>query len=148
MSMRMSTRGRYGLRVMLELAMRHGSGPVMMSAIARSQDISRKYMHGLLTSLKAAGLVQSVRGVGGGYVLALPPSRIRASEVVEALEGPCSPVACIRDSSLCERAGLCATRDVWQEVGKAIEGVLSGITLEELASRQRAKHAEPAMYHI
>ena len=146
--MNISTKGRYGLRVMLELAIRYGSGPVTMGAIEQSQGISRKYMHTLLTSLKAAGLVQSVRGVGGGYVLALPPSRVRLSEVVEALEGPCSLVACVRDSTICERTDYCATRDVWRDVGEAVEEVLSEITLELLASRQRTKLIQPVMYYI
>ena len=146
--MEISTKGRYGLRVMLELAIRYGSGPVTMGAIEQSQGISRKYMHTLLTSLKAAGLVQSTRGVGGGYVLALPPSQIHLSEVVEALEGPCSIVECVRDSTLCERTDYCATRDVWRDVGVAIKEVLSEVTLEQLASKQRAKLVQSAMYHI
>jgi Rrf2 family protein len=146
--MKMSTKGRYGLRVMLELALRHGSGPIMMSVIAQSQDISRKYIHSLLTSLKAAGLVRSVRGAGGGYVLATDPSKILLSDVVQALEGAFFPVDCVGDRSLCDRSDFCVTREVWSELGSAIEKVLSKMTLEQLASKQRAKLTERLMYHI
>jgi Rrf2 family protein len=146
--MKMSTKGRYGLRVMLELALRHGSGPIMMSVIAQSQDISRKYIHSLLTSLKAAGLVRSVRGAGGGYVLATEPSKILLSDVVQALEGAFFPVDCVGDSTLCDRSDFCVTREVWSELGIAIEKVLSKMTLEQLASKQRAKLTERLMFHI
>jgi len=146
--MRISTKGRYGLRVMLELALRHGQGPVMMSTLATSQNISRKYLHSLLTSLKAVGLVRSVRGAGGGYVLALEPSEIRVAQVVQALEGSLLPVECAKDGSVCERSETCAAHDVWEELGRAMEKVLSGITLKELAVRQSAKLRQGDMYYI
>jgi Rrf2 family protein len=146
--MRISTKGRYGLRVMLELTLRHGNGPVMMSALAASQNISRKYLHSLLTSLKAVGLVRSVRGAGGGYVLAHEPADIKVSQVVQALEGSLLPVECTKDSSICERSETCAAHDVWEELGRAMERVLSGITLADLAARQGAKLSQATMYYI
>ena len=79
-AMRISTRGRYGLRAMFELARSFGGAPVLMSAVAERQDLSRKYLHALLTTLKSAGLVRSVRGAGGGFLLARPPAEIRISE--------------------------------------------------------------------
>jgi Rrf2 family protein len=146
--MRITTKGRYGLRIMLELAVRYGGGPVTMSDIELSQGISRKYMHALLSRLKAAGLVNAVRGSGGGYLLAVPPSRIRLSDVVEALEGPFSVVGCVEDNALCERTEYCATREVWRDVSEAVRDVLSEITLEQLAARQNAKRDRSVMYHI
>lgn len=146
--MKMSTKGRYGLRVMLELTLRHGSGPVMMSTIAESQDISRKYIHSLLTSLKAAGLVRAVRGAGGGYILAREPQKILLSDVVRALEGAFFPVDCVGDLALCERAEYCVTREVWRDLGEAIEGVLKKTNLEQLANRHKTMLTERQMYHI
>lgn len=146
--MRVSTKGRYGLRVMLELAIRHGSGPIMMSTIAESQDISRKYIHNLLTSLKAAGLVRAVRGAGGGYVLSRQPNEILLSDVVRALEGAFFPVDCVGDQSLCARAEFCVTREVWRDLGEAVEGVLKKTNLEQLANRHKAMLTERQMYHI
>ncbi|HUU00063.1 MAG TPA: Rrf2 family transcriptional regulator [Myxococcota bacterium] len=146
--MRVSTKGRYGLRVMIELALRNGQGPVVMGKIAKSQGISRKYMHSLLTSLKSAGLVHSVRGASGGYVLAELPEKITAGEVVKALEGPFALVDCVTDSSVCDRVDSCVTREVWKQVGEAAEKVLSDITIGQLAERQRAVHPQDAMYYI
>ncbi len=146
--MRVSTRGRYGLRVMIELALRNGQGPVVMGEIAKSQGISRKYLHSLLTSLKSAGLVHSVRGAGGGYVLAALPENITAGEVVKALEGPFALVDCVTDSSVCSRVDSCVTREVWQKMGEAAEKVLSDITIGQLAERKRAVHPQDAMYYI
>jgi Rrf2 family transcriptional regulator, cysteine metabolism repressor len=146
--MRVSTKGRYGLRVMIELALRNGRGPVVMGEIAKSQGISRKYLHSLLTSLKSAGLVHSVRGAGGGYILAVPPEKITAGEVVKALEGPFALVDCVTDSSICNRVDNCVTREVWKEVGAAAEKVLSDVTIGQLAERQRAIQPQDAMYYI
>ena len=86
--MQISTRGRYGLRAMFELARGFGQDPLLMSTVAERQGLSRKYLHTLLTTLKTAGLVRSVRGAGGGFVLARPPAEIKLSEVITALEGP------------------------------------------------------------
>jgi Rrf2 family protein len=140
--MKMSTKGRYGLRVMAELAGRYGQGPVPADVIARNQDISGKYIHLLVMVLRSAGLVRSVRGPGGGYELARKPSSITALDVVSALEGSSAPAECVTDAEYCPRAGRCATRDVWRDVSSAVDGVLSGITLEQLSARQRAMSDE------
>lgn len=146
--MKMSTKGRYGIRVMMELAGHYGLGPTSVAAIARSQGISGKYIHLLVMGLRSAGLVRTVRGPGGGYELAKAPSSITALDVVSALEGRSVPVECVADASSCPRAGRCAARDVWCEVASAVDGVLSGLTLEQLAARQRAKVEEPVSYCI
>ena len=146
--MKLSTRGRYGLRAMFELALSFEKGPILMKTIAENQDISHKYLHALLTSLKSAGLVRNIRGLGGGYLLTKPPSEIRISEVVGILEGSLSPVECVRDKSLCKRADLCVARDVWCDLGETIENMLSGLTLYDLIARMKKKEAEPQMYYI
>ena len=130
--MRVSTKGRYGLRAMFELAQCFGERPVLMSTIAAKQDLTRKHLHALLTSLKSAGLVRSVRGPGGGFVLTRSPDQIRLSEILHALEGPLSLVHCVADRRSCDRANRCAARGVWQELSGAIEEVLDNITLADM----------------
>jgi Rrf2 family protein len=132
--MRISTRGRYGLRAMLELARSFGEAPVLMSAIAARQGLSRKHLHTLLTSLKSAGLVRSVRGPGGGFVLSRSPDRIRLSEILHALEGPLSLVHCVADKRECERSNGCPAHNVWQQLSKTIESTLDSVTLKDLVS--------------
>ena len=146
--MKMSTKGRYGLRVMIELASHFGRGPMLVDAIAKSQGISSKYIHVLVTGLKSAGLVRAVRGPNGGYELTRSPSRITALEVVSTLEGRSAPVECVENDSSCPRAGRCAARDVWCEVASAVDGVLASLTLDQLATKQQAKQEEPATYQI
>lgn len=146
--MKMSTKGRYGLRVMMELAGHYGRGPMPTDAIARNQGISGKYIHLLVMGLRSAGLVRTVRGPSGGYELSKAPASITALDVVSALEGRSAPVECVADATSCTRAGRCAARDVWCDVASAVDGVLSALTLEQLAARQRAKAAEPLVYSI
>lgn len=140
--MRMSTRGRYGLRVMMELAAHYGRGPVPVETIARNQEISGKYIHTLALGLKSAGLVRAVRGPSGGYELARDPSTITALEAVSALEGQLAPVECVADSSVCPRAPRCAAHDLWRSVKSAVDGVLSGLTLKDLAMEARSKQGK------
>ncbi len=146
--MKISTRGRYGLRAMLELAQNFEEGPVSIGTIAERQEISMKYLHTLLTALKTGGLVHSVRGAGGGYSLNRPPSDIKVSEVVRVLEGSLSPVECVNDKGLCKRADRCVAREVWIDLGVAIETLLSGLTLGDLLVRIKEKEAVPQMYFI
>jgi Rrf2 family cysteine metabolism transcriptional repressor len=141
--MKMSTRGRYGLRAMLELARCYGDAPVLMGTLAEREEISRKYLHTLLTGLRSAGLVNSIRGARGGFVLARHPSEIKLSEVLHALEGPLSLVDCVGDKSTCDRAGHCVARGVWQELSEAIAGVLDSVTLQGLIAPDTRLCTEP-----
>ena len=141
--MRMSTRGRYGLRAMFELARAFGQAPLLMSTVAERQGLSRKYLHALLTTLKSAGLVRSVRGTGGGFVLTRPPAEIRLSEVLRVLEGPFSLVDCVADKRVCNRVNRCPARDVWQELAGAVEGALHNVTLEDLAAPEGKSCSRP-----
>ncbi|MBF0501001.1 MAG: Rrf2 family transcriptional regulator [Candidatus Riflebacteria bacterium] len=146
--MKISTKGRYGLRVVLELTAQHNRGPILVENISKSQAISGKYIRVLVGGLKSAGLVRAVRGPNGGYELARNPADITVLDVVRALEGKTVPVKCVEDVNSCPRAQFCAARDMWCEVAAAIDGVLSGLTMEQLAIRQRAKQEEPVMYCI
>jgi len=133
---------------MLELARFYGGGPLLMRAISEKHGISRKYLHALLTNLKAAGLVRSVRGAGGGYVLSRAPATIHVSEVVRVLEGSLSPAECVEDHTLCERSGDCVALSLWAKVNEAIEQVLGNITLSDMLQQESEMKPAPATYDI
>jgi len=137
--MRITTRGRYGLRAMIELARHRGPTPLMMGEIARALGISRKYLHAQLRSLKDEGLVTSVRGSAGGYHLTRPASEITVAEIISALEGCDSLVDCVEDPEACDRCNECITRGLWRDLGKVIQSYLSGITLQDLAARKSSR---------
>lgn len=130
--LKLSTKGRYGVRAMFELALSYGQGPILMGKIAEEQGLSRKYLHALLTSLKKSGLVTSVRGARGGYMLAKPPREIVLSEIVESLEGPLSIVHCVRDRERCPRADDCSVQPLWEVLNTALEQTLNRFTLADL----------------
>ncbi|MCP4676690.1 MAG: Rrf2 family transcriptional regulator [Deltaproteobacteria bacterium] len=134
--LKLSTKGRYGLRAMIDLAHAHGESPVLMGDIAKRQGFSRKYLHALLTSLKDAGLVQARRGAKGGYLLAKEPFEIQVSEIFEALEGKMSIVDCLTETDTCERVDECETRDMWNALNNALIGVLKGTTLADLTKKK------------
>ena len=135
--LKLSTKGRYGLRAMIDLAEYYNEGPVLMSAIAERQDVSRKYLHALLTSLKEAGFVKSRRGAKGGYLLAKKPSSIRVSDVFEALEGTLVIIDCLDEADTCSRSSHCVARDMWKDVNTAMVDVLKGVTLADLAKKSK-----------
>ena len=137
--MKLSTKGRYGARFMVDLAVHYGEGPVLLKDVAGRQELSEKYLGHLVPPLKTAGLVSSSRGAHGGYCLARHPSEITLAEVVEAVEGPLVIVECVKAPDVCTRAATCVTRDVWSEVASTIQGVLGSITLETMASRHNEK---------
>ena len=132
--LKMSTKGRYGLRAMIDLAEAYNEDhtPVMMGEIAKRQDFSRKYLHALLTSLKQAGLVQAIRGAKGGYHLARHPSTIKISDILVALEGNLSIVDCVYEDSKCARRQSCRARQVWEDLNRSIFNLLNDVTLNHL----------------
>lgn len=146
--MKISTRGRYGLRIMLELALRHGADPVMADVIAANQHISANYIHVLIRELRTAGLVVATRGPNGGYNLARSPQMISVLEITSALEGRTEIVDCVVRRQNCSMPGFCAANTVWQRVNQAIEDTLKNITLEQLVLTQRERHDEPADFQI
>lgn len=133
---------------MMDLARNFGNGPVLMQTIADNQGISRKYLHALLTLLKAKGLVRSVRGAGGGYVLARPPAKIKVREIVEVLEGTLAVSECSVDPSSCPRASHCVGSELWSEINQAIINILDKITVEDLIKSANKKERDNAMFHI
>jgi len=139
--MKLSTKARYGTRAMLDLAPHYGQGLILVKDIARRQQISELYSEHLLMLLKAAGMVRSIRGARGGYTLAVPPSQISVSDIVQALEGSVAPVDCVDDPEVCPQADMCVPRDFWTEMKKAVNGVLESTTLQDLVQRQVEKEA-------
>jgi len=147
--MKISTKGRYGTRALLELALHRGEKPVLLRDIARRQQISLPYLEHLISPLIAGGIVRSTKGPRGGISLAKTPGEIKLSEVIQLLEGSLAPVECVNNPSACSRSAFCVTRDVWGELKKAANGVLESTTLQDLVERQRKKRQpEPAMYYI
>ncbi|MBM3958011.1 MAG: Rrf2 family transcriptional regulator [Gemmatimonadetes bacterium] len=146
--MKLSTKGRYGTRAMLDLALNRDGGPVSSKDIAERQDLSRGYLEQLLLRLASRGLVRPVRGRGGGFVLSKEPSQITLAEIVEALEGPIDVVECAEGPAVCDRASYCVTREVWAGVSDAITRHLSGITLAEMAKLQSEKEHAGAMTYV
>ena len=147
--MKLSTKARYGMRAMLDLALHRGRGPVLVKGIAKRQEISENYLEHLVLSLKAAGLVNSTRGARGGYSVAKPPARIKLIDVIQALEGSLSLVECVNAPRVCHRANSCVTRDIWSEMALAMKDVLKSTTLQDLVERQKEKEGQGAtMYFI
>jgi len=138
--MKLSTRTRYGIRAILELAKNDGNRPLQIKMIAQRQDISVKYLEQLMTILKSAGFVRSIRGSKGGYLLARAPNEIRLNEVFNCLEGLVTTVECVRDSNYCQRTTDCVTRQVWTQVQNAIKNVLQSITLQDLVDKTKGEH--------
>ena len=137
--MKISTRGRYALRLMLDIALTGGRGPVSLRDVAQRQDISDKYLEQIITPLGRAGLVRSVRGAGGGYLLTRKPEEYTVGEILRVLEGSLAPVGCAEDKSCCGRAAQCVTQEVWEQIAAAVAGVVDHITLADLMARDKAK---------
>ncbi len=141
--MSFSTRGRYGTRAMLELALNYRKGPVSLKNVAKRQEISQKYLDQLGYVSQDDWLGKEYPwGSRGGYVLARSPTQIKLSEVIGALDGPILSVDCLDDPSACNRVSSCAVREVWEEARQAINNVLESTTLQDLADRQRRKYPE------
>ncbi len=130
--MKLSTKSRYGTRLMAELANHYKKGPVSVGEISRRQDISVKYLEQLIIPLKKAGLIKSTRGPKGGYSLTKSPDEITIGEIVEILEGGVEFSKCLRDPGRCERTKSCATRRVWEEATEAVYEKLNSVTLSAL----------------
>ncbi len=147
--MKLSTRGRYGLRALLDLAVHQGEGMVLLKDIARRQEVSLPYLEHLITPLIAGGLIKSTRGARGGVLLRKQPAEVKLTEVVQLLEGSIAPVDCVNDPKVCSRAASCVTRDIWIQIKDAMIQVLDSTTLQDLVERQRQKEqTETRMYHI
>ena len=148
--MKLSTRGRYASRAMLDLALNYGKGSVSLKNIARRQEISERYLEHIMTVLLSAGLVQSTRGSRGGFSLAKLPKEIKLSQIIQAVEGSISPVACVDDPKLCNRVDACVTYEIWKKLKKAMLEVLDSVTLEDMVKMQKKKLSKQKdrMYYI
>jgi Rrf2 family protein len=148
-AMKLSTQGRYGARMMLDLAVHYGAGYRLLKDVAARMEVSEKYLGHVIPSLKRAGLIKASRGAHGGYLLAREPSEICLGEVVRAVEGDISIVECVGSPDVCHRAGLCVTRDKWVALRLRIMEFLDAITLEQMAEEQRENSkSQPLMWYI
>lgn len=138
-TMKLSTRGRYGVRIMLELALHFGDGPVLLKDIAERQNISEKYLWHLINPLKTMGLIKSIRGAHGGYVLAKDPAEINLRQILRILEGSLCLVDCVDDPAACDRSESCITRDIWSEASRNISQTLESVTLEKMVERHKRR---------
>ncbi len=140
--MNLSTKGRYAVRAMLDVALQPTDGPVLVKDISQRQQISDLYLEQLFNQLKTFGLLRSIRGPKGGFMLSKPAADIRLIDILEAMEGSMAPVDCVDNATLCARAEICTTRDVWIEMKKAMIKVLESLTLQDLVKRANEKGSQ------
>ncbi len=137
--MKLSTKGRYGLRALIDLAVYSDNETVSIASIAARQNISESYLEQLIAKLRKAGLVTSIRGAGGGYKLAKPAEDISVGDILRALEGSLDPVECpgLKEESTCDSSDFCVTKYVWQRINDSINQTVDGISLSQLVEESR-----------
>lgn len=144
--MKISTKGRYALRMLLDLAEHENSGHIALKDIAKRQGISKKYLEQIVPILNKAGFLQTNRGFQGGYKLAKLPAKYTVGEILRATEGSLSPVSCLdQEPNQCERSDGCATLMVWQGLNRVINEYLDGITLQDILDKQRERYSNDYM---
>ncbi len=138
---RLSTKGRYGTRLMLNLALHHNGGQkaTILKNVSNDEEISIRYLEQIIIPLKINKLVKSIRGAGGGYILARDPADIRLSEILHALEGSCCLVECVEDDDYCTRTPTCPTHEVWEEASNMLKNYFENISLQDLVKRSKKK---------
>jgi Rrf2 family protein len=139
---RLSTKGRYGTRLMLNLAhhFNNGSNAIILKSVSDEEQISIRYLEQIIIPLKINRLVKSIRGAGGGYTLARHPSNIKLNEILHALEGSCCLVECVEDSDYCNRIARCATHQVWSEASNLLKDYFENKTLQDLLEIENRKN--------
>ncbi|MGI6367572.1 MAG: RrF2 family transcriptional regulator [Anaerolineae bacterium] len=142
--MKISTKGEYGIRALLELSWRYGEGYIQSSEIAAAREIPENYLYQLLISLRKAGIILSRRGPQGGHTLARAPEAVSLAEAVLALEGPLAVTACVQDDVIhdCLRSGFCPVRSVWEKVTRATQEILESTSFAQLVEEERARRKE------
>jgi Rrf2 family protein len=146
---KVSTKARYALRAMIELALHEGEGPRHLQEIALAQRLSTKYLEQLTIALRHAGLLRAQRGPSGGYELARPADEITPLDIFLAVEGPLELLNCVGSPATCERSPTCVARRLWMEAGAAMNSVLARVTLADLRDDQRAANSVgPLCYDI
>lgn len=146
--MKVSTKGDYGVRALVELAHHYGEGPVQSAEIAARQEVPEPYLDQLLTTLRRAGFIRSIRGPQGGHALIRHPQELKLSEVVQALEGSLAAIACVDDPEACTKTGGCVQREVWERVRDATLKILDGVSIADLAERERQYSHNGGRYYI
>ncbi len=137
--MKISTRGRYAIRTMVDLAQHSGEGLVTLKDVAARQELSQKYLEQIVTQLSKGGLVKGIRGPQGGYRLAREPKDYNIGEILELVEGSLAPVECLEsDVNACDRCASCATLDMWSGLYKVVTDYLGNITLQDVVDRANA----------
>lgn len=138
---RLSTKGRYGTRLMLNLTYHYNNGneAVVLKHVSDDEEISIRYLEQIIIPLKISKLVKSIRGAGGGYTLARHPSKIKLSEILHSLEGSCCLVDCVEDDDFCDRISICAPYDVWKEASHRLKDYFENITLQDLLELSKKK---------
>ncbi len=140
--MKISTKGRYALRMLLDLAEHQNDGFIALKDIAKRQGISKKYLEQIVPILNKTDMLKTNRGFQGGYMLAKPPDKYTVGAILRLTEGSLSPVACLdQDPIQCERSSECATLPIWQGLNKVINDYLDGITLQDVLDRQRESYS-------
>ncbi len=141
--MKISTKGRYALRLMIDLAVNNTGAPVSLRDVADRQGISEKYLEQIIAMLNKAGMVRSVRGAGGGYLLSRKPEAYTAGDILRVTEGDLCPVDCVgANATPCDRMDKCVTIEVWKRLYDAVNRVLDGITLAELTEMYFSKGSD------
>jgi Rrf2 family protein len=140
--MKISTRSRYGLRLMFDLALNYDKGPIQLNEISNRQEISEKYLSQLVIQLRLAGLINSVRGSKGGYYLAKSPDKISVKDIVEPLEGSMNIIDCVDDNNDCSRKDHCITIEVWKILSEKINETLDSFKLSTLLEWHKKKNKE------
>lgn len=130
--LKLSTKGQYGVRAMYEIARGYPGKPVTIKEVSEKQDVSVAYLEQILNKLRKGGLIRSVRGPGGGYLLSRPPDGISIASILDELEGPVAITSCLDPEEGCVRADNCVTHLVWKALGEQIEAFLQTITLQNL----------------
>ncbi len=140
--MKLSTKGRYGVKAMFDLAQNYGTGPIPLNSIAQRQNISGYYLEQLIAILRKAGLVKSVRGAQGGYILSRPPENITIGDIIRVLEGPIAPVDCVNEEEPepCSKWEFCITRSIWEKVRDSVTDVLDSITLADMVEEEKKRN--------
>jgi len=149
--LKLSTKGRYGLKAMFDLALNYGEGPIALNSIAERQNISVHYLEQLFASLRKAGLVKSVRGAQGGYMLGDRPENITVGNILRVLEGPIAPSDCViqDEDNECSKASYCITRTIWEKIKFSIDNVVDSITLKNMVDDYIKLHnSDSFMYYI
>lgn len=146
--MKISTRARYGLRLMIEIAANYKNRPIYLKEIAINIDVSEKYLSQIIIPLKGKGLVSTYGGAHSGYVPGKLPSEIKVKEIIEVLEGDLSLIDCATNDLVCSKAKNCVTRDIWIKLGEKISEFLDSLTLEDLVRLQKEKNRDMIMYGI